>query len=159
MPVSSYMNNLVYVMDCMVEKESAQRDGIGFVANRVNYCYKLMIGLQGMKTPMRVKMFLIVNQPSWFASIWKIMKAMPNEEFGNKVHMIKFEMMELHLSPEFRDCLPDNGVGGGRQEQGSVWSRIVNCAHGRRIKESSPEARRVRPATAAKTGPLRSSSQ
>ena len=70
MSVSSYINNLVYVMDCMVEKESAQRDGIGAVANttdwsmanfRVNYCYKLMIGLQGMKTPMRVKLFLIVN--------------------------------------------------------------------------------------------------
>ena len=34
---SSYINNLVYVMDCMVEKESAQRDGIDFVANTADW--------------------------------------------------------------------------------------------------------------------------
>ena len=37
MSVSSYINNLVYVMDCMVEKESAQRDGIDFVANTTDW--------------------------------------------------------------------------------------------------------------------------
>ena len=35
------------------------------------------------------------------------MKAMPNEEFEETMHMIKFERMELCLSPD------DEVVGGG----------------------------------------------
>ena len=38
------------------------------------------------------------------------MKAMPNKEFEKKMHMIKFERMELYLSPD--DGVVGGGVGG-----------------------------------------------
>jgi hypothetical protein len=58
-----------------------------------------MLGLQGKKTPARVQLFLIVNPPSWFGSIWKIMKPMLSKEFRRKVHTIKVEKMKDSLAP------------------------------------------------------------
>ena len=133
MSVSSVINNLVYVMDSMMDDESSQRDGIGFVANmadwtmsnfQVNYCYKFMMGLQGKKTPTRVKLFLIVNPPSWFGSIWKIMKPMLSEDFRKKVHMIKYGGMEEFLAPGYEEYLPDD-IFSGRQDTDEIIYEFI----------------------------------
>ena len=117
----------------MSSKEMAQRDGIGFVANmtdwsmsnfQVNYCYKFMLGLQGKKTPARVQLFLIVNPPSWFGSIWKIMKPMLSKEFRKKVHMIKVDKMKDFLAPGFEEFLPDDIVSG-RQDTTSIVDEFI----------------------------------
>lgn len=121
MSVSSIINNLIYAIDCLMEKECAQRDGIGFVANmtdwkmsnfQVSYCYKFMMGLQGKKTPVRVQYFLIVNPPIWFDNIWTIMKPMLSEDFRKKVHMIPFEEMPKYLAEGYEDYLPDEMYSG-----------------------------------------------
>ena len=148
MSVSSVINNLVYVMDCMMEIEVCQKDGIGFIANmtdwkmsnfQVSYCYKFMMGLQGYKTPTRVKMFLIVNPPNWFGSIWKIMKPMLGEEFRKKVHMIKFDQMSEYLSKGFEEFLPDD-IFSGKQNTDKIINDFVaerkQCEIGRQFSDA-----------------------
>jgi hypothetical protein len=141
MSTSSVINNLIYVMDCMMEKENAQRDGIGFVANMtdwsmsnfaVSYCYKFMMGLQATKSPTRVQYFLIVNPPNWFGNIWSIMKPMLHPEFRKKVHMIPFADMKKYLAPGFEALLPDDMFSGLQNTNKLIEDFILE----RRIIES-----------------------
>ena len=71
------IDNLVYVMDTMLEKEYVSKDGIGFIANMQGwvlknydhgYCFRFMMALQGYLIPVRVKLFLIVNPPTWYVA-------------------------------------------------------------------------------------------
>jgi hypothetical protein len=121
MAVDSVIDNLVYVMESMFEKEQACNDGIGFLANMtdwtmsnfaVSYCHKFMMTLQGRRVPARVELFLIVNPPTWFGYIWSIMKPMLSESFRRKVHMISFESLQHYLAPGFTNYLPDECYGG-----------------------------------------------
>ena len=163
MSTPSVIDNLVYVMDCMLEKEQAQRDGIGFLANMtdwkmsnfsVNYCHKFMMALQSKMTPTRVQLFLIVNPPSWFDSIWKIMKPMLHPEFRRKVHMISFHKMKDFLQPGYENYLPDE-VHSGRENTNKVVEEFI--AQRKQIESNRlirlRESRRdmLRPAQSSKT--------
>eukprot|EP00934_Nitzschia_sp_Nitz4_P008359 Nitzschia sp. Nitz4//scaffold83_size84149//10078//11404//NITZ4_005164-RA/size84149-processed-gene-0.16-mRNA-1//1//CDS//3329558917//8349//frame0 len=116
------IDNLMYVMNSMVEeRESACRDGIGFVACmdgwtmknfEVEYCFQFMMGLQGRLAPVNVTLFLIVNPPSWFGAIWKIMKRMLTASFRQKVKMIPESDLEKYLQPGFEQYLPDDMKSG-----------------------------------------------
>jgi hypothetical protein len=149
MTVTSVIDNLIYVMDCMMDNEASQRDGIGFVANmtdwtmsnfQVNYCYKFMMGLQGNKSPTRVKLFLIVNPPSWFGSIWRIMKPMFTNEFRKKIHMIPFSRMGEFLAPGFEEYLPDD-MYSGRSNTQSIIAQFIQerkqAEIGKHIREAA----------------------
>lgn len=71
------IDNLAYSMNYMCDSsEKCSAEGIGFMAYMndwkmtnfsVMYCYQFMMMLQG-RIPVRVRMFLIVNPPSWFVS-------------------------------------------------------------------------------------------
>jgi hypothetical protein len=131
--VATVIDNLVYVMECMLDDERACTDGIGFVANMtgwqmtnftVSYCLKFMMSLQGRRVPARVGLFLIVNPPAWFGSVWKIMKPMLSEDFRKKVHMIKLERMSEFLAPGFERFLPDD-VQGGRAPTDAIIRSFV----------------------------------
>lgn len=114
------IDNLAYCMNTMVEKEKACSEGIGFMAYMnewamtnfsVNYCYQFMMMLQG-RNPVRVRLFLIINPPSWFDKIWKIMKPMLASDFRKKVHVIKEEDMMQYLAADAADYLPDETEKG-----------------------------------------------
>jgi hypothetical protein len=118
--VKDIIDNLAYCMNSMVEKEMACTEGIGFLAYMndwtmknfdVNYCYQFMVMLQG-RVPVRVRLFLIVNPPSWFDMIWKIMKPMLTSDFRKKVFVIKEEEMLTHLAPGAEEFLPDETAKG-----------------------------------------------
>jgi hypothetical protein len=113
----SIIDNLAYVMNTMLERERPCTDGIGFLANMdtwamknfdVNYCYKFMMTLQGFVVPVRVQLFLIVNPPSWFGVIWKIMKGMLAPSFRRKVKMIRQDKLAKYLEEGFETYLPDD---------------------------------------------------
>ena len=116
-PTEVIIDNLAYVMQSMAESsESACSNGIGFLANMngwryehfsVRYCSEFMTMLQ-QRGPPRVKLFLIVNPPTWFPSIWKIMKVTLSKEFRRKVFMIKESALDEFLEPGFEDFLPDD---------------------------------------------------
>jgi len=119
--VTTVIDNLVYVMECMLDDERTATDGVGFIANMtdwrmanfsVPYCHKFMMTLQGRRVPTRVGLFLIVNPPAWFGSIWAIMKPMLSEGFRKKVYMISFHAMALHLAPGYERYLPDDIYSG-----------------------------------------------
>lgn len=110
------IDNLAYCMSTMVEKENACSEGIGFLANMndwkmqnfsVNYCYQFMMMLQG-KVPARVRLFLIVDPPKWFDTIWKIMKPMLAPDFRKKVHMIPEAKLTEFLMEGYESFLPDD---------------------------------------------------
>ena len=103
-------------MSTMLEKEQACSDGIGVIMNMtdwkmsnfsVKYWHKLMTMLQGRRIPTRVSMLLIVNPPSWFGSIWAIMRPMVSEPFRSNVFRISFHEMERFLASGFERFLPD----------------------------------------------------
>ncbi|KAL7564477.1 hypothetical protein ACA910_001571 [Epithemia clementina (nom. ined.)] len=117
------IDNLAYCMQCLVERsEKACVEGIAFLANltdwtmhnfSVNYCWEFMKMLQG-RTPVRVRLFLIVNPPAWFGVIWKIMKPMLAADFRKKVHMISADQLSDFLMPNFEAVLCDDMTGVGQ---------------------------------------------
>eukprot|EP00957_Ditylum_brightwellii_P192493 14656319-Ditylum_brightwellii.AAC.1 len=64
----------------MVEEEKSCTEGIGFLANMADWHFSNFSG----RVPVRVRLFLIVNPPSWFGKIWKIMRPMLSDDFAKK---------------------------------------------------------------------------
>jgi hypothetical protein len=118
---STIIDNLVYVMNTVLEKEHAQKEGIGFIACmdewrfenfEVNYCYKFMMALQGAMVPVKVQLFLIVNPPAWFGAIWRIMKPMLAPSFRRKVKICHESTISKYLQADYRRYLPDDFATG-----------------------------------------------
>lgn len=114
------IDNLAYCMQTMVEKEKACTEGIAFVANlegwsmsnfSVSYCLEFMRMLQG-KSPVRVRLFVIVDPPSWFDAIWKIMKTVLAADFRKKVKMIPRAQVGEYLMEGSAEYLCDDISGG-----------------------------------------------
>jgi hypothetical protein len=112
------ITNLIYVMDSLYERrrQPMHQSRIGFIANMndwkmenfaVDYCKQFMFTLQGMKAPLHVDLFLIVNPPGWFDRIWSIMKGMLAPNFRKKVHMIPETRLKDFLQPGFEEFLPN----------------------------------------------------
>jgi len=120
-PTELIVDNLGYCMTSMQEgNEKSSREGIGFVANMdgwkmsnfsVDYCLQFMNMLQG-KIPVRVRMFLIVNPPGWFGTIWSIMKPMLSKDFRKKVNVISETKLKKYLAEGFEEFLPDEFADG-----------------------------------------------
>jgi hypothetical protein len=111
------IDNLCYVMNTMLEREHAQQEGIGFIACmdnwkmanfEVNYCYQFMMALQGYMVPVKVQLFMIVNPPTWFRAIWKIMRPMLAPAFRKKVKICPESKIPKYLAPDYRNHLPDD---------------------------------------------------
>jgi len=114
------IDNLAYCMQIMVEKERACTEGIAFIANMdqwtmanfsISYCLEFMKMLQG-RSPVRVRLFLIVDPPSWFDAIWKIMKTMLAADFRKKVQMIPRSKLGEFLMERYQEYLCDDIFGG-----------------------------------------------
>lgn len=136
------INNLVYVMDCMLERERPQRDGIALVCNlagftmanfTVNYIYKFLMALQAKKSPTRVQLLLFVDPPGWFGSVWGIMKPMMGEDFKKRVHIIKRDDLNRFLPAGCEEWLPDDMLHGKKDTNKMVKDFILE----RRQIESS----------------------
>jgi hypothetical protein len=115
------IDNLVYVMNTMLEKEKNQKHGIGFIACmddwkmknfEVNYCYQFMMALQGAMVPVKVQLFLIVNPPTWFGAIWRIMKGMLLPSFRRKVKICNEDAISKYLKSDYQKFLPDDMKSG-----------------------------------------------
>lgn len=116
------IDNLVYVMQSMLQSsEHSCTHGISFMANMddwtmanfsLQYCQEFLMMLQGQGMPVQVKMFLIVNPPSWFASTWRIMKTMMTTSFRKKVRIIPDTKLDKLLAEDWRDFAPDDMLEG-----------------------------------------------
>lgn len=136
-PTKDVIDNLVYCMQTMVEKEKSCTEGIAFMANMadwgmsnfsVSYCAQFMKMLQG-RVPVRVRLFLIVNPPHWFDVIWSIMKPMLAEHFRKKVHMIHDKELESHFMDGYAQFLPDDMEGGNLSTEAIVTDFLTYRKH------------------------------
>ena len=136
--VKAIIDNLAYCMNTMVDRsEKACTEGIGFVANMdgwtmknfdVNYCWQFMMMLQG-RIPVRVRLFLIVNPPSWFDKIWYIMKPMLSSDFRKKVFVIHEDKLMEHLAEGAEEYLPDEMETGKADTDAIVQDFITYRKH------------------------------
>jgi hypothetical protein len=108
-------------METYAERDPELADGIAFIANMsdwkyenfsTDYCRKFMQTLQGHKFPARVNLFLIVNPPKWFDTIWQIMKPMLSSNFQRKVHMVAEDELGFFFKQGYEKYLPDEFVEG-----------------------------------------------
>lgn len=120
-PTQLVIDNLAYVMNCMLEEERSSKSGIAFLANMddwtfenfsPDYCRRFMEILQGSYFPVNVTLFLIVNPPSWFDRVWKIMRPMLSKEFRKKVHVIPESDLFEYLPFHYEAFLPDEMESG-----------------------------------------------
>lgn len=131
--VNAVIDIVAYVMGSMLEKEKSANDGIALVANMegwtmtnfsIPYWHKFMMTLEGHRVPTKVELLLIVNPPSWFGSIWSIMKQMLSEDFGKKVYIIKRDRLKEYFAPGFEEYLPDD-IQGGNASTAAMVQRFV----------------------------------
>lgn len=124
MSTNSFMDSLVYVMNCLLEKERNCKNGIGAVINmtdwrmtnfNVSYWHRFMMTLQGRRSPCRVQLVLLVNCPPWFGKIWMMMRTMLSDDFRKKMHMVSFHAMRHHMKRGFEQHLPDD-IHSGRAD-------------------------------------------
>eukprot|EP00980_Cylindrotheca_fusiformis_P011564 scaffold2737_cov99-Cylindrotheca_fusiformis.AAC.10 len=73
----------------------------------MDYWRRFMHTLQGRAVPTKVELFLIVDPPSWFGKIWRIMKPMLSRSFSKKVRIIKQIKLRNYLQEGFEAYLPD----------------------------------------------------
>ena len=134
MAASTIIDNLAYIMHCMMENDQSLRDGIGLVANmthwkmvnfNISYWHKFMMTLQGRRVPTRIQMFLIVNPPSWFGSIWAIMRPMMSDNFRRKVRIIGPQDLKTYLAPGFESFLPDDMMPYGKASTEQVVREFI----------------------------------
>mmetsp|Transcript_4544 Transcript_4544/g.11909 ORF Transcript_4544/g.11909 Transcript_4544/m.11909 type:complete len:278 (-) Transcript_4544:322-1155(-) len=134
------IDNLAYCMSTMVEKEKACTEGIGFVANMdnwhmsnfsISYCLQFMKMLQG-RIPVRVRLFLIVNPPSWFDTIWSIMKPMLASDFRKKVHMIPEDKLGEFFAEGYEAYMPNDDIQAGKASMKDMVQDFV--AYRKRIE-------------------------
>lgn len=124
---------VVYVMNCMLEKEHGSVHGLVLVANMadwtmenfsVSYWHKFLMTLQGHRIPTRIGAFFIVDPPSWFPSIYNIMKPMMSDDFQDKVAVVSSEELGKYLAHGYRDHLPDD-VDGGQVDTNTLVKAFV----------------------------------
>jgi hypothetical protein len=136
-PTQDVIDNLVYVMNSMNEKERNASHGIAFIANMdgwtmnnfsMDYCFQFMMKLQG-SVPTRVTHFLIVNPPSWFGKIWAIMRKMLLPSFQKKVHMIREQKLGKFLKPGYQEFLPSEMASGRSPTREIVQDYIDQRLH------------------------------
>jgi hypothetical protein len=114
--------NLLYVMDNLDQGCGDGKNGkMGFIANmndwttdNFDYCLQFMEALQGYKGPVKVDLFLIVNPPIWFDTVWQIMKPMLASSFRRKAHMIPESKLKDFFKPGFERYLPNELKETGR---------------------------------------------
>ena len=117
-PTSMIIDNLIYVMDHMTFKNNNE---VAFIANMkdwkmsnfsTDYCLKFMQVLQGKRFPAKVNLVLIVNPPSWFGKVWKVMKPMLSKSFRSKVHFTNEDELWSFLKVGYEEYLPDEFIEG-----------------------------------------------
>lgn len=118
------IDSLCYVLNDLSATEENCRNGVAVVANMkgwtienfsLDYWALLMQTLQGQMVPTKIELFLIVNPPSWFGNIWKIMKPMLTYAFSKNVHIINQEdRLSDYLKKGYEKYMPDEICQEGR---------------------------------------------
>lgn len=124
--VVDFHAQLFYALGSMMEKESACVNGVAVIADftdfsmanfGVPFFHKMLAILQGRHAPIRVTNLIILNPPSWFGTIWKVMKTMMSADFLDRVFRITFNDLGKVLLPGFENMMPNDVFLGKRNAQ------------------------------------------
>jgi hypothetical protein len=116
MEIQIIIDNLAYVMLSMAEKEETATNGIGCLVYlkdwamenySVESCMKLLEILEG-GIPVRVSHFFLVNPPSWFESMWKIVKPLLHPTFQRRIKLLPERVLSQVLAPGYQAYLPND---------------------------------------------------
>jgi len=130
-----FVDLLAYVMECMLDKDEACRNGIGLICDltdfkmkhfSVPYFTKFMATLQGRTVPTRVETLLFVNPPPWFGYIWTMMKTMTTDTFRKKIHAVPEEELSHYLQHGSEQYLPSDMECGLADAEIIVTNFIAN---------------------------------
>jgi CRAL/TRIO domain len=123
-PASVAIDSMAYVLNAMVEKEVVCTHGVVLLVNlhdftmanfSADYWYQFLCLLQSNNIPIRVRVLLFVNPPSFFTtSIWNITKTMLEPYFLSRVKILKRSdtktQLDRYLAPGFEAFLPDDDI-------------------------------------------------
>eukprot|EP00980_Cylindrotheca_fusiformis_P014049 scaffold3670_cov124-Cylindrotheca_fusiformis.AAC.25 len=114
---STVIESLCYVLNDMSDTEDKCRNGVAVISNLKGFTmdkfdeeawFQFMMTMQGNLVPTRVKLFLIVNAPSWFeTNVWEKVKPILSSSFSKKVHMIQTKNLSDYLMEDYQAFLPD----------------------------------------------------
>eukprot|EP00475_Leptophrys_vorax_P031474 TRINITY_DN47684_c0_g1_i1.p1 TRINITY_DN47684_c0_g1~~TRINITY_DN47684_c0_g1_i1.p1 ORF type:complete len:317 (-),score=89.83 TRINITY_DN47684_c0_g1_i1:92-1042(-) len=135
-PLDALIKSLVYFLERMTEREKSCSEGIAFMADMENWGWQ-NFGIRYAKTffdtmqgrfPCRCRMFLIVNPPYWFSSVWKLIRPMMSADFAEKIQMPNGveELQELVAGDSYEQriaCLPRD-LGGELDLEETLTSYI-----------------------------------
>lgn len=144
------MNEMsVFIMNYRHEtNEQSCTDGIGVLVNMngwtmrnfsVPFVHTVCLLIQGFLFPARISTFMFVDAPSWFGSIWSIMKPMLAPSFRRRVHFVKISKLPDYMAPGFEKYLPDDIYGG----QASTDEIIHNFIEERKLVDAQKLAQRT----------------
>jgi CRAL/TRIO domain len=138
------LESVAYTISTMMEREESCNRGIPFLANMedftmsnfsIKYWRKLMLILQGDTVPVRVHLFLIVNPPAWFGTIWKLTKPILSSDFQERVKMIQeSNFISEYLAPGHDVFLPTEMTHG----QASTEEMVREFVDRRKVAEAVP---------------------
>lgn len=124
-PISTFSDLLIYVMNTMHEKERDCVKGIGLIADltdfsmsnfSIPYMIKFFMLMQGRLFPVKVESILFTNAPKWFDKIWGILKQMMSSDFlQTSVHRVSINDLVTHnLEPGWERYMTDDLFLGKR---------------------------------------------
>ena len=126
MPVPAFEELLIYVMNCLHEREESCNRGIGLLVDLTDFTMsnfsipvmtKFFMLVQGRLFPVKVESVMFVNAPKWFNTVWSALKQMMSSDFLKTcVHRISFqEMLTSHLEPGWEPYMTDDIFLGTRK--------------------------------------------
>jgi membrane protease subunit (stomatin/prohibitin family) len=138
--VQAFAEHLVYVMNCMHERESSYVNGIGLIADlsdftvsnfSIPFMSKFLMLVQGRQVPVKVESVMFLNPPRWFGAVWGVLKTMMSSDFlKTKVHLISFhELFTRHLNPGAPEFLTNDIYLGQRPANDIVAEFIDERKH------------------------------
>lgn len=116
--VEEIIKGMVYLMSRVIEREKNSTEGVAVVINMqswdwenygTKYATKFFELMKG-RFPIRIRCFYMVEPPSMFDKVWKLIKPMMGDDFAQKVKIIKNkEELKDHVNDISH--MPDS-VGG-----------------------------------------------
>jgi hypothetical protein len=150
--VPAILDPLVYVlMNMTVTHESASTNGLCIVLNMeqwtmrhytTDFLRRFWAVLQGFRAPVRVRQVLIVDPPSWFATIGRLMtSSMMTDDFAARVHRTPSAALGQYLADGYTQHLPDDMVGGSVPTTDLVRDYLAFRKYVEAVEEVPPSTR------------------
>mmetsp|Transcript_11140 Transcript_11140/g.29926 ORF Transcript_11140/g.29926 Transcript_11140/m.29926 type:complete len:281 (-) Transcript_11140:236-1078(-) len=110
MPLDELLEAAVYVMERLADEETTQLAGICFLVDMRNWGWSNFsvkyasqwLGLMQNRFPLRLRAWVMLDTPSWFGAVWRIIRPMMTARFASKWKFGPLAEADKYVSPENR---------------------------------------------------------